>query len=392
MTEADIEFNKPDNEPDTLILDVKTAAEFIGSHDVKERKFGAAALQKALTFGIETEENGKRLARLLRVRDDVEGNNESNTSLCRADEAVKESLERYEKLVGGVHDVVFDLDKYGNISFINDAITKVAGYEASDLIDLRFTQIVYRNDLKKVDKGLKNALDGNNESFEFRIYDKNSGIKWMLASANILKDKESTCGMTVQMKDVTEIKKLYMQLKAKNRELGLKTKELKIKSEYDTLTGLFNREKAEEEIEKLKNGRRKNKFPISILFVDVDDFKSINTKYGHKSGDNALQTVSYLLRCGVTREEDFVARYGGDEFIILLQQTTNEDAQTVVERINNAFIGYNDSENDRLSVSIGIATADESKTLSETIEKADKAMFEVKTQKKDNQVVATTEL
>ncbi len=378
MAEPGIGGEKSDSIPqitpkafgDPITNEIRTAAEMFNSPDQKERKLAAAAITRAAEYATIDPIAGSRLARLLRIRGVEEGLDDGIYSgLHRADENVRKSLERYESLVGGVHDVVMDVDKEGLISFINPAIVELAGYEPEELLDIRFDQLLFNDDTKKAKKAFQDTLDGKNNPSELRIVDSNGGIKWVRTTTTILKDKVEICGVTVRMNDITELKELQNQLRNE--------------SEHDALTGLFNRRRADDELEMLrKEGRRKRKYPVSILYIDVDEFKAINDSQGHEAGDEALQTIAKLISCGKSRPEDFIARYGGDEFIFIMQQASNEVAQKVIERVNNAFLGYNIQQNNYLSVSIGVATAADSRSINETLREADLAMYEVKDAKR----------
>jgi diguanylate cyclase (GGDEF)-like protein len=122
----------------------------------------------------------------------------------------------------------------------------------------------------------------------------------------------------------------------------------------DSLTGLLNRrafwEITEDEVERCKRHNR----PVSIAYVDVDDFKLINDKYGHRTGDRFLMTLAKTLNKG-SRITDKVARLGGDEFAILMPETAESGAKTVSDRLSRLTQVMN-QQLFSITVSIGIAT------------------------------------
>ncbi|EDP74262.1 GGDEF domain-containing protein, partial [Hydrogenivirga sp. 128-5-R1-1] len=152
----------------------------------------------------------------------------------------------------------------------------------------------------------------------------------------------------------------------------------------DILTGLHNRKKL---IEILKNelirARRYNR-PLSILLLDIDDFKKINDKFGHNFGDKILQEFAKLLKMSL-RNTDHAGRWGGEEFIIVLPETNKKNAVKVAEKIRNLIGNYfEDIYGKKITVSIGLTEFKDWKNESidvimhEIIEIADKALYKAK--------------
>jgi two-component system cell cycle response regulator len=150
----------------------------------------------------------------------------------------------------------------------------------------------------------------------------------------------------------------------------------------DPLTGVYNKkffyEMAQKEFEYFKRYGRK----FSLVFIDIDDFKKINDKYGHLSGDMVLQEIAKILQKSV-RKNDMVFRFGGEEFIVLLHGATSEKALSIAERIrrevaNEEIKIYGDSKIS-VTISCGVAIVNESiKDVQELVERADIAMYKAK--------------
>jgi diguanylate cyclase (GGDEF)-like protein len=145
----------------------------------------------------------------------------------------------------------------------------------------------------------------------------------------------------------------------------------------DPLTGLLNRRYIEERLlEEIKRSQRHG-FPMSFMMLDVDHFKSYNDEYGHPAGDAALKMVAHVIR-ETLRGADVAARFGGEEFSILLPQTNIEEAQTIAERIRSN-IEHADFAHRIVTTSIGVASCSAELCVSaDLVSAADKALYEAK--------------
>jgi len=158
----------------------------------------------------------------------------------------------------------------------------------------------------------------------------------------------------------------------------------------DPLTGLLNRRYMDERLmEEIKRSNRHG-YPMSLVMLDVDSFKSYNDQYGHPAGDLALKIVGHVIR-ETLRGADVAARYGGEEFAILLPQTTNEEAGTIAERIRRN-IEAADFPHRTVTASIGIASCSaELCSATNIVSAADKALYSAKHGGR-NRVVAFEEM
>jgi len=149
----------------------------------------------------------------------------------------------------------------------------------------------------------------------------------------------------------------------------------------DTLTGAYNRRQLEQEIVRLQSQYERTGDKFSLMLIDIDNFKFINDNYGHPSGDEVLQRLTNIAVATI-RTEDYFARYGGDEFCILLPSTSTEEALFVANRLKDAYASTTfefKGEVIKSSISIGIADSSnvgtESKNL---IGAADQALYKAK--------------
>ncbi|MDR5693748.1 MAG: GAF domain-containing protein [Armatimonadota bacterium] len=167
----------------------------------------------------------------------------------------------------------------------------------------------------------------------------------------------------------------YATIAIENARLYEETKRLAI---TDGLTGLYNHRFLHEAFERELEQARRYRLPLSLILVEVDRFKTFNDTYGHLCGDEILKTVANLLRRN-SRSADIVARYGGDEFVLLLPHTTKRDAHEIAERIRRSIAHYPIPIRERFvtaTVSVGVAAFPEDGRTAETlVEAADKAMY-----------------
>lgn len=155
---------------------------------------------------------------------------------------------------------------------------------------------------------------------------------------------------------------------------------LRQQSFTDPLTEIYNRRSLEEIAGRFISHARRLKNPLSLLLVDVDRFKDVNTTFGHLTGDVVLADTAALLKSSV-RGSDAVFRYGGDEFVIILADTSGLGAAKVIERIRACLLDWNRAgslDGFELSLSIGISEWSDGMTLDELLDAADRQMYAAK--------------
>ena len=156
-----------------------------------------------------------------------------------------------------------------------------------------------------------------------------------------------------------------------------RTRELSEMARRDGLTGLFNQKSFFEELRRELSRSQRTNTPISLVYMDIDGFKQINDTRGHEKGDKVLKAVSDEI-AGSTRIEDMAARYGGDEFVMILSQTDQTKAVQVCERMVERMRGNQDLAG--LSLSLGLASTGPDTYLhsDELVRAADQAMYKSK--------------
>ena len=163
-------------------------------------------------------------------------------------------------------------------------------------------------------------------------------------------------------------------------------------SNCDEMTGLANYRSCQETLENETERAKRYSRLLSIMMIDIDDFKCCNDTYGHLAGDAAMMQIAGLIK-KQTRTSDFVARYGGEEFMVILPETTIEEASFVAERIREAieqhpFVSEECTPIASLSVTIGLSSLpDRASTKKDLIRTADIALYKGKASGKNKVVV-----
>jgi len=195
---------------------------------------------------------------------------------------------------------------------------------------------------------------------------------------------------SASVKELALRKRLHI-LESETADLHAKVMSAKSKAFEDPVTGLPNRIAYNDRlaIEVARWKRTKN--PLVILVWDIDDFKQINDRFGHLAGDKALKVIGRILSAR-PRELDFVGRYGGEEFVMLLVDSNLENAKKLADEIRQTISesGFHSSAKEKISITIscGIAEFCEGDTSDEVFARADDAMYQAKREGKNRVVVA----
>jgi len=180
------------------------------------------------------------------------------------------------------------------------------------------------------------------------------------------------------------------RLRTRKRELEIAVDKIQELANRDSLTGLYNRRYAQEMIDhhvhlKVRNGR-----PLTLALIDLDHFKQVNDQYGHAVGDQVLQTFAQQAR-QLTRDADIVARWGGEEFLIAMPETSAEGAALLVERLREVLDAVRISDEVpslRAAFSAGIAAHRQGESSDQTVIRADQALYQAKETGRHRSVVA----
>jgi diguanylate cyclase (GGDEF)-like protein len=170
---------------------------------------------------------------------------------------------------------------------------------------------------------------------------------------------------------------------------GARQTRVEIESMIDALTGLYNHRRFHELLRDTVEGARDGDHEVALLFCDIDRFKQLNDRYGHLAGDDVLRRVSRILASCV-RRGDVAARYGGDEFCVLLRDAGIGAAMEVAERVREQVADLWVGQDTAPSISIGVAVLNGHRDAEDLLEQADKAMYAAKQSGRDRVVRADT--
>jgi diguanylate cyclase len=241
------------------------------------------------------------------------------------------------------------------------------------------------------------SLDVENREFYYRVYDQSEKMEQITLLDDIKKIKSALQYEVTQMRDIVDQKKdqdrRQVQLLASQVDnLRQELEKTKAKSMTDGLTGAYNRQAFDDTLKDLIVRSRVMNSDLSLLILDLDDFKKINDTYGHLIGDRVL--VSFCQKCRKSiRGDDVLARYGGEEFAIILPGASLKNAlkkgRQICDTISSARYAT-DGESDEnylsVTVSIGVAVCKRDDTAESFVGRADKALYKAKSSGKNRAV------
>jgi diguanylate cyclase (GGDEF)-like protein/PAS domain S-box-containing protein len=293
-----------------------------------------------------------------------------------AEEALRESEERYRELFENANDLVYTHDLKGNFTSLNLAGQRITGYTLDEALKLNIAQVVLPKYLKTAREMIERKSGDELETrYELEIFASDGRRIPLEVSTRVILKGGQPVGVQGIARDITERKRTEETL----RSLSL----------LDDLTGLYNRRGFLALAEQQVRLTQRTGHGFTLVFADLDGLKQINDTHGHKAGDEALRTVAEILKKSF-RESDIIARLSGDEFTILALEDYEAPASpAVTSRLWENLEEYKqqDSRPFDLSLSVGVVHFDPESggSLEELISQADKAMYQDKQSKRDKQ-------
>ncbi|MGD0547483.1 MAG: sensor domain-containing diguanylate cyclase [Terracidiphilus sp.] len=276
-------------------------------------------------------------------------------------------------------DAIILADLSGHRSYVSSAAESL-GWKPEDLLTQGANEMVHPEDQQRA-QAIVNELNSGREGamIECRVQKPGGVFIWVEASLRLVRDPETglPSGILNVVRDVTERKEAEKKL----QEAYNAVEALAI---TDALTGLANRRHFDQYLAIEWRRSQRDRQPLSLLMLDADKFKTYNDTYGHQRGDNCLKQIAEACMDVVSRPGDLVARFGGEEFVVVLPNTGNDGAMQVANEICEALRGrrlpHSGNQAGIVTISAGCATLIPRFGIHSTdlIEMADKALYRAK--------------
>jgi diguanylate cyclase (GGDEF)-like protein/PAS domain S-box-containing protein len=324
------------------------------------------------------------------------------TDLQRAHEVIEHRERSYAYAMAAAGEGIWDWDIPSGTVVHNGKWCELFGFDTSHLIHCidEFVALLHEDDRETVEQALKAALAGEAPAYEHehRMRRKDGSVFWVLDRGRVVErdDSGQPLRMAGSVTDITERKRVEQMLlqtrdalaqsnamleqKVADRtaELARANSELTLLARRDALTGLPNRLAANERLHEEFARMKRSGTGYAVLMMDIDHFKAINDTHGHAVGDGVLRHTAELLKESI-RESDFVARFGGEEFIAILPDTDLEGARRVAEKIRQTVDAVHAPVTGHITISIGLALADPAhRDVEQALRLADSRLYEAK--------------
>jgi diguanylate cyclase (GGDEF)-like protein/PAS domain S-box-containing protein len=282
--------------------------------------------------------------------------------------AARQGEARFRSLVQNSSDVIILVDAEGSVTYVSPSASRVLRYDPAALVDRSLFTLIDPDDRARAEAFFREAAraPGVSAPAEWRFQQPSGApLHAEVIATNLLGDP-IVSGIVLNTRDVSERKRFEQQLLHQ--------------AFHDPLTGLANRALFRDRVDHALKLAKRQRHTITVLFLDLDDFKKVNDSFGHGEGDKLLVLAAERFR-SCARAADTVARLGGDEFAILIEDSTGpEEQQALIERLTSSMAQpFMLSGNEVfVTASVGIAAAVAGESVTEVLRNADTAMYAAK--------------
>ncbi|MCD6172974.1 MAG: GGDEF domain-containing protein [Sulfurimonas sp.] len=269
-------------------------------------------------------------------------------------------------------EAIYWLDQYGDIYYTNQSAAKTLGYTVEELERLN-TFDLHKNDKRYSKQRWHDNWRWLQEVDILRFETQHSKKNGDNIKVEIVANLVVHNGIQYFVAFVRDI----TRRKAKEQKIDTLNKKLEILASIDTLTEIYNRTKFNDFFKQHLAQQKRYNEKITLIMFDIDHFKRINDLYGHKTGDYVLKELASITKKHI-RESDIFARWGGEEFVILLPQTDLDEATVVAKKIHSTIENHIFKNAEKITVSIGIDIAKKDDTVESFFLRVDKALYRAK--------------
>ena len=268
------------------------------------------------------------------------------TERKQAEEALRQSEEKYRTILESIQEAYFEVDLDGKFTFFNDSMARLTGHSKEELLGMNHKQFTNEETAKEVFQAFDNVYTTGEPSkgFDWQIIRKDGGEGFVEASVTLQKDLSGKpTGFKGMIRDITERKRTEQQIN--------------YMATHDVLTGLPNRLMFNQLLNQAIRSAQRHKRQLAVLFIDLDRFKTINDSLGHEAGDRLLKEIGKRFKRSL-RADDVIGRMGGDEFVILIEEVNElNQVALVAHKILSSTIKpmVLTGEECRITASIGIS-------------------------------------
>lgn len=242
----------------------------------------------------------------------------------RLAEALRESEEEYRTIAENTYDWEMWIDEKGSVRYVSPSCERVSGFSVSHFKQgpQKVQEIIHKDDRNIWDRFI-NGRNFSQDNLDMRLFRSDGLMRWVsLAGHEVFSSEGQSLGIRLSLRDIT--KRKFME------------KQLHYEALHDPLTGLANRNLCLDRIiQAVERSRRRENYYFAIVFMDLDRFKIVNDSLGHAVGDKLLIEVSQRL-LKLVRDLDTVSRFGGDEFILVLEELSlPREAIRIIKRVRD---------------------------------------------------------